>query len=233
MELYRGDEQEWDTFVRRTHGGTFFHLLGWREVLARAFGFRPHYLVARRDAHLVGVLPLCEVRSALRRSRLLSLPFTVEGGVCAVDPEAQHALEDAALVLGTEIGAEFVELRDGLDGGGFATREGVYFRFRRAMFATDEENLAAMRPKQRRMVRVGQQSGLVARVDADDLEIFYDLFARSMRRLGTPVFAQRYFRLLRSGFGDDCVLLTVRHHGASRRQMVSIRFSPLIQIATP
>jgi FemAB-related protein (PEP-CTERM system-associated) len=221
VELYGGGSDEWDAFVRRAPNGTFFHLLGWRDVLSEAFGFRPHYLVARRAGCLVGVLPLCEVRSPLRRCRLLSLPFTVQGGVCAEDDAAQRALEQAAVALCSERAAASVELRDGLDGGEFTIREGLYYSFRRAVFPTDAENLAAMHPKQRRMVRVGQQAGLVARIDAGDLETFYDLFARSMRRLGTPLFPRRYFHLLLEHFGDQCVLLTVWH----RQTPVAASFS--------
>lgn len=224
VELYRGGADEWDGFVRRAPRGTFFHLLGWRDVLAETFGFRPRYLAARRAGQLVGVLPLCEVRSPLRRPQLLSLPFTVEGGVCALDSEAQGALEAAAIELAVDVGADVVELRDGLDGSGFTVRDGVYFRFQRPVFATDEENLASLRRKQRRMVRIGQRSGLTVAIDTDDIGVFYDLFARSMRRLGTPVFPKRYFRALCRVFGADCVVLTVRHAGTPVAACLSFFF---------
>ncbi len=228
VDLYGGGSDEWDAFVRTAPNGTFFHLLGWGDVLSEAFGFRAHYLVARRAACVVGVLPLCEVRSPLRRCRLLSLPFTVQGGICAADGAAQRALEEAAVALCAGRGAACVELRDGLEGGGFTIQDGLYCSFRRAVFSTDEENLAAMRPKQRRMVRVGQQAGLVARVDSGDVETFYDLFARSMRRLGTPVFPLRYFRLLLDRFGDDCVLLTVWHRQTAVAASLSFLFGDAV-----
>jgi FemAB-related protein (PEP-CTERM system-associated) len=228
VELYGGGSDEWDAFVRTAPNGTFFHLLGWRDVLSEAFAFRAHYLVARRAGRIVGVLPLCEVRSPLRRCRLLSLPFTVQGGVCAVDDAAQRALEQAAVALCSERDAASVELRDGLVGGGFTIRDGLYCGFRRAVFSTDAENLAAMHSKQRRMVRVGQQAGLVARVDSGDVETFYDLFARSMRRLGTPVFPLRYFRLLLDRFGDHCALLTVWHQQTPVAASLSFLFGEMV-----
>jgi FemAB-related protein (PEP-CTERM system-associated) len=142
---------------------------------------------------------------------LLSLPFAVEGGVCAVDADTQRALEHAALDLGREIGATSIELRDGLEAPEFRVREGLYYRFRRALRPTEEENMAAIPRKQRRMVRVGQQSGLAARTDPDDFDAFYDLYARSVRQLGTPVFPKHYLRRFLQHFPTDCVLLTVRH----------------------
>jgi FemAB-related protein (PEP-CTERM system-associated) len=208
---YSATAGQWDDFVRRAPGGTFFHLWGWKKVIERTFGFRSLYLAAWRDGDLAGVLPLFELGSALLGRSLLSLPFAVEGGVCALDSEARSALEREAVRLCGQSGARSLELRDGREGAPFGIREGTYFRFRRPLRSTDAEDFAAIPRKQRRMVRVGQQSGLVARVDPADLGAFYDLYARSVRQLGTPVFPARYFRAFLETFPDDCVLLTVRY----------------------
>lgn len=207
--MFQGHREEWDSFVDECARGTFFHLLGWRDVLQAAFGFRTHYLAARCDGRLVGVLPLCEVPSGLRGRCLLSLPFAIEAGVCARDEAARRALDDAALALSAARGAVSLELRDGLDGDGFRIREGLYYRFRRPLQPTDEENFAAIPRKQRRMIRVGQRRGLVADSETSDVGVFYDLYARSVRRLGTPVFSRNYFRLLLQTFPDRCAILTV------------------------
>lgn len=228
VSQYVGAGEEWDSFVRQTTGGTFFHLLGWRDVLEQCFRFRSCYLVARRAGGIVGVLPLCELGSVLAGRHLLSLPFAVEGGICSVDDEARRALEDAVLQLSRDRRARSLELRDGLDGAGFQMREGLYYRFRRPLLPTDEENLAAIPRKQRRMVRVGQQSGLEARVGMEDADVFYDLYARSVRNLGTPVFPRRYFRLLLDRFPDDSCLLTVWHDGTPVAGVLSFFFGETV-----
>lgn len=209
VERYIDSPGEWDAFVEAAPGATFFHLYGWHDVLHDAFAFTPHYLAARRAGRIVGVLPLCEVQALLGGRWLLSLPFTVEGGVCALDADARGALDAAALRLQSDVGARGLELRDDLgDGNGFTVREGLYFGFERAIFASDEENLAAMQRKQRRMVRIGQQSGLA--FDANgNLGDFYHLYALAMRRLGTPVFSRRYFQILRDRFAERCAVVTV------------------------
>lgn len=208
---YSGAAEQWDELVYRAPGGTFFHLWGWKEVIERTFGFRSIYLAAWRNGDLTGVLPLFEVASGLFGRSLLSLPFAVEGGVCALDAEARSALEGEAVRLCGRSGARSLELRDGLEGAPFGIREGTYFRFRRPLRPTEAEDLAAIPRKQRRMVRVGQRSGLLSRVDPGDLGVFYDLYARSVRQLGTPVFPSRYFRAFLETFPDQCMLLTVRY----------------------
>ena len=47
LELYRGQAEEWDAFVRRCDGWTHFHLSGWREVMEEVFGHECPYLIAR------------------------------------------------------------------------------------------------------------------------------------------------------------------------------------------
>jgi FemAB-related protein (PEP-CTERM system-associated) len=228
VEIFDGAGGEWDGFVEQASHATFFHLWGWRDVLQTAFGFRTHYLAARRDGRLVGVLPLCEVPAGLRGRCLLSLPFAVEAGVCAGDDAARGALDAAALGLSASLGAAYLELRDGLAGDGCRVREGVYYRFRRPLYATDAENFAAIPRKQRRMVRVGQRHGLVADTAAADVHVFHDLYARSVHRLGTPVFSSRYFALLLRAFPGRCVLLTVSAAGRPVAAVLSFLFRDTI-----
>ncbi len=228
VEGYAGERAAWDDFVRRTPGGTFFHLIGWKEVLERVFVFTPHYLIARCAGQVVGVLPLFELRGRGARHCLHSVPFAVEGGVCSVDDDARRALEAAALARGEACGVHSIELRDGLSGGGFQVREGGYARFRRALLPSDAANFAAVPRKQRRMIRVGQRAGLLCRVGNEALPAFYDLYARSVRDLGTPVFPYGYFRRLVEQFGEECVLLTVWCDGAPAAGVLSFLFNDTV-----
>ena len=60
----REDAVRWEAFVERCPEATFFHRIGWRQILERCFGHRTHYLVAERGADIVGILPLavCSTR---------------------------------------------------------------------------------------------------------------------------------------------------------------------------
>ncbi len=192
-----------------TPGGTLFHLTAWRRVLEETFGYRAHYLAARRDTETVGILPLFELGAARRPRCLLSLPFAVDAGVCSNDDAARRVLAEAATALAVERGAGYVELRDAWDAPGFETQLGGSFRFRRPLYASDAENFAAIPRKQRRMIRVGQAAGLQARIETDGVSVLYHLAALTMRRLGSPVFPERYFAALRRHFGESCEIVSV------------------------
>ena len=40
----REDDGAWDAFVARCPNATFFHRIGWREILEEVFRHRTHYL---------------------------------------------------------------------------------------------------------------------------------------------------------------------------------------------
>jgi FemAB-related protein (PEP-CTERM system-associated) len=212
------DTASWDVFVRGRPDATFFHLAAWRDVIARAFGHAPHYLVAEQDGAITGVLPLVQVKTRLFGHTLISNPFCVYGGPLAADAQAAAALADAAIALRTKLGASATELRfraappDGWLGEAWQAREGLYVTFRKAITADDEANLKAIPRKQRAVVRKGIERGLTATVD-QDVDGLHRIYARSVRNLGTPVFSRRYFRLLAESFAGCMDVLTVRDAG--------------------
>jgi FemAB-related protein (PEP-CTERM system-associated) len=223
VSRYAGAHGEWDAFVRRTPGGSLFHLIGWKEVLEDTFGLTAHYLVARRGADIAGVLPLFELHAPLMERCLLSLPFAVDGGVCSDDRAAQEALDAAAVALGRARHARYVELRDGREAPEFRLREGRYVRFRRALHDDEAAELAALPSKRRYMLRVAARHGLTTDVGRDATE-FHDLYAQTARRFGTPVFPAAFFRALLERFPDATSILTVRRAGVAAAAALLFRF---------
>ncbi|MEQ8660779.1 MAG: FemAB family PEP-CTERM system-associated protein, partial [Gammaproteobacteria bacterium] len=217
----------WNDFVMATPSATFCHRAEWADVLAGVFGFDNRYLYAEQDGCVVGVLPLTMVRSRLFGNTLCSTPYCVYGGAIGVEPGVVAALEAEAARLAESLPVDYLELR-----GSERTRpewpaSELYFTFRKAISADDDENMKAIPRKQRAMVRKGIEAGLVAEAD-DDVDRFYHAFATSVRNLGTPVFPRRYFRALRAAFGRDCSVTTVSHAGTVVSSVLSFYFRDTI-----
>lgn len=202
-------EQEWEQFVADHPDSTFFHRFAWSRVLRRAFGHKPHFLLARRKNALVGVLPLAEVRSYLFGSRLVSLPFCVYGGALALDADAAKALRSAACDLAERLGVGNLELRNVVKEDTEWLQSDLYVTFRKTLSSDHAENLKAIPNRQRAMLRKALKEGLFSE-ECDDPARVYRIYSESVRNLGTPVFSVRYFRILREEFGADCRLLVIR-----------------------
>ncbi|MEW6678681.1 MAG: FemAB family XrtA/PEP-CTERM system-associated protein [Pseudomonadota bacterium] len=204
------DAQAWDAFVQAEPSATFFHRLGWKTVLERAFGHRTHFLLAERDGRIEGVLPLAEIKSRLFGHSLISTPFCVYGGIAAATPEARQALDLHAQALAAKLGVGHLEYRD-RDAPAHADWPGtdLYVTFRKTLDPDPEQNMLAIPRKQRAMVRKGIKNGLTSELE-DGVDAFFDVFADNVHRHGTPALPKRFFALLREVFGPDCEVQLVR-----------------------
>ncbi len=213
VSLLGPDTSAWDTFVKAHLDSTFFHLSAWRRVIETAFAHKTHYLVAEQDGAIVGVLPLVQVRTRLFGHMLISNPFCVYGGPLVANPEAGRALADHAAGLRAKLGASACEFRflrppeDWLDEA-WKARDALYVTFRRSIAADDDANLKAIPRKQRAVVRRGIERGLTAMTDRH-VDRLHTIYAESVRNLGTPVFARKYFRVLAEAFGEAMDIVTV------------------------
>jgi len=204
-----GESIEWDAFVRSMPGGSPFHLLAWKRAVDTSFGHRPHYLMAIGEHGIEGVLPLFEVRGLLGGRGLISVPYGVYGGICGRSQPARQLLLDHATRLARHVGAGYVELRHRAGQEMDLPTKSLYVNFSRPISGNDEENLAAIPRKQRRMTRQGLKHGLRAEFGMQHLDAFYDVYARSVHTLGTPVFPRRLFTAISQEFQKECELLTI------------------------
>ena len=83
-------------------------LSAWEGIMSASYGYPCHFLLARRDGRVEGVLPLFLVDSSLTGRRLDSMP----GAACACNSHAANALLLAADQLAHELKIEYLLLRD-------------------------------------------------------------------------------------------------------------------------
>jgi FemAB-related protein (PEP-CTERM system-associated) len=214
----------WDSFVESAPDATFFHRAGWKEVIERSFGHRCHFLQARCDDRITGVLPLVHVSSRLFGNALISNAYGVYGGPIASDEASLQALNQAAVRLATELGVDYLEYR--LRAPSllpWARNSGLYATFRKRLDPDPEATLNAVPRKRRAMLRKAKSLGLESEIDGD-IRRFYRVYSHRVRDLGTPVYSARYFGTLLEVFGSDCEVLTVVRRGKPLSSVIAFRF---------
>lgn len=195
IEARRGDQHgaAWDAFVTNDPAGTFCHLAGWREIMTDVLGHECVFAVDADDAGAwQGVLPLVRVRSRLFGHYLVSMPFLNAGGPLGASAPRQ-ALGEWAAAEAARSRADLLELRvrDPVPGSLRVSRRKITVQL--ALPASEEALWRAFPSKLRSQVRRPQKEGLEARFGLDQCEPFYDVFARTMRALGTPVLPASLF----------------------------------------
>jgi FemAB-related protein (PEP-CTERM system-associated) len=209
-QLQPGEEGAWDQFVTSSPSGTFFHLSGWKRVIERTLGHECFYLVARRGAVITGVFPIGRVKNPLFGDCLVSLPLAVYGGVCADDEESYSKLHKAGCDLASRLGVKYLEMRNRTEP--FPTSlpgRDLYVTFTQDLSPGPEKLLRSLPRDTRYAVRKSLKAGLDWTEDIT-VEEFHGIYARSLHRLGTPVFSKDLFSRLQSEFPDRCRLFGVR-----------------------
>jgi FemAB-related protein (PEP-CTERM system-associated) len=212
----------WDGFVDSQPDATFFHLWKWREVLQQSFNYEPFYLAVEENGEIQGALPLFLVKSYLFGRSMVAMPLAVYGGIIAKNQRAVDLLLQKAVELAQSHKARYLEIR----GNPYSDRspedaakrhflackqKDLYVTFLGPIDPEDDANLARIPRKQRRMVRQGEKHGLKFVAANHRLREFYEVYAASVRNLGTPVYSMSYFECLLRAFPEECRVFLVEH----------------------
>jgi FemAB-related protein (PEP-CTERM system-associated) len=225
------DEPAWEAFVAARADARSYHRWRWRHVFERAFGHETVYLLARADGRVTGVLPLVVFRSALFGRFAVSLPFVNYGGVLADDDQAARALLDRAAALAAERGLEHVELRH--QDARFPELPSKHHKVAMRLDLESDATRAwdALDRKVRNQVRKAEKSDLTVETGgAGLLDAFYDVFARNMRDLGTPVYDRRFFAEVLRQFPDETRVFLVRHPSGVVAAGISHRHRDTVEV---
>ncbi len=210
---------------------TGYHLWEWQKVFSRGLGQTCHYLAARVDGVVQGVLPLVEVKSWLFGRALSSLPYVNYGGVLAADADTAEALVAEAGRLAARRRLDFVVLRHRR-----RVFEDLPARTHKVTMLLPLESgkdamWNALDRKVRNQIRKGEKSGLATESGgAELLDDFYRVFTRNMRDLGTPTYGRALFAEIVSTFPQDARIHLVRLNGETIACALSYGYGEVIEV---
>jgi FemAB-related protein (PEP-CTERM system-associated) len=213
QEIGASDFAEWDAWVDGSEEATFCHRTGWKTIVEKVLGRRCYFYAARRAGKIVGVFPIAHVRSPLFGDSLVSLPLAVYGGIAAADREAFDALLAAGSRLAERLGVGFLEMRNRTEP--FPTSlpgRDLYVTFSQDLTPGPEKLLTALPRDTRYAVRKSIKAGLEWTEDLS-IDEFYEIYAQSVHRLGTPVFSKSLFYTARQAFPGQTRLFGVKKDG--------------------
>jgi serine/alanine adding enzyme len=222
------DGGAWESYVDARGDAAGYHAWRWRQVFAEAFGHEPVYLIARQGGLITGVLPMVQIKSLLFGRTLTSLPFLNYGGVMADGSEIARALIDAAQQEAVARRCSHVELRH-------VKAQFPHLPCKQHKVSMRLETGAgmweALDRKVRNQIRKAEKSGLIVeRGGAELVPDFYDVFARNMRDLGTPVYSRRLFEEVLRVFPDRAQIHVIRLNGLAIAAGLTYRTPQMVQL---
>jgi serine/alanine adding enzyme len=209
------DDVQWDAYVGSHPHRSAYHYSGWPRLIARAFNHDAVLLAAVDGSRISGVLPLVVMRSRVFGRFVVSLPFLNEGGLLVDDEAAENQLIDAAIDVARRTRADYLELRHTRRHSARLVERQHKVAMTLALRQSADAQWQALDRKVRNQIRKGEKSGLsVTSGGADLVDGFYQVFARNMRDLGTPVFGVSLFRETLQTFADNSRVFCARHNGS-------------------
>ena len=215
--LLPGEDARWDSYVSRHPQGTFFHRTGWSRAVQEMFKHQPQHYVVEQGRRWLGVLPMFLVNGPFLGKNLVSVPYSVYGGILCSDDRAHEALIEKAGQLGKELGIGFVEMRNLERRSGDYPQSDLYVTFRCELPDDPAEVMARIPKKRRAEIRASREPKAAATskkresfgitvTDDGTIDELYRLFSDNKRRLGSPTLPKKWFQALRDEFGKAAVI---------------------------
>jgi lipid II:glycine glycyltransferase (peptidoglycan interpeptide bridge formation enzyme) len=206
--LFSDEEEDkkilWDEYVLTHPEGRFCHLMGYKKVVERTYGYKAIYFAIEKDNRIVGIFPSFLCKSIFFGKKILSQPFSEYGGILAHEL-TQSDYEKVFEALGetmSETKVNLIEIH-----GGFGIPENIKEKCLSPIFShhcallrlddkVDEIWKKRISYEARKAVRKAERNGVICyeKVDADMItNKFYPLFLACMKRLGVPPHPVAYY----------------------------------------
>jgi hypothetical protein len=98
------------------------------------------------------------------------------------------------------------------------------------LWPTAEHAWAAIRGKERNLVRKAQQHGVCVRRAPEGVAAFYDVLAENMHHKGAPIYGRRFIEELLRAFPGMAEVVTVDHRGRCIAGAVTLTFKGVLAI---
>ena len=184
----------------------------WLQVLKDGLQYEPFCIVTKRSGTILGALQLHYVKSRLFGRYLVSSPYVNVGGINCIDDSCNAALIAAAVDLANKLDVDHLQLRHEQEYQSASFNGNLTYKvhMRLSLQNSVDQLRASLKSKVRSQVKKSESCGLsVCWGTHQLLDDFYQVFARNMRDLGTPVYGKGLFRSVLEQFGNEaeiCVL---------------------------
>ena len=207
------ENDSWDQHVlARTD--SVLELSAWTKVLRESYRIESHIFAALDRGHLVGGLALYEIKHLLLGHFLVTAPFGSNGGFFFDNDKTKAALVQHGEQLAERVDADYLLIRTrGVEISGFDQHQRYCVSLMPLETDTEVTWNNVLRAKTRNQIRKGMKSGFQLLQGADHIPLFYELFHRHMRELGSPAHSRVFYESIQKHLGDHTDFLILQKDG--------------------
>lgn len=199
-KLNKKKYEVWDKFVKNHKLGTIYHTTAWKKVLEETYGYKPeYYYIQNSEGDIVGIFPAFFVKHLFGKA-IISLPYSPYGGPLILDSslEAFEEIVNKWKEIADEGKMKFIEIKSIPEyklkflNRFSEVQKGFNFYLKIENKKFEEIWKYKFNKKFRNATRKAIKLGLKVE-ENDDLDILYDLYLTTMKRLGSPPHPKKLF----------------------------------------
>jgi FemAB-related protein (PEP-CTERM system-associated) len=207
-------DSPWHTSIGNQAKNSFYYDQRWLEILTTFYGYRITRLTTtNEEGQITGFLPLCFVNSPLTGRRLVSLPFSDQCPLLAVDETSANHLIEQAIRLARQHKVKYLELRAGaneqLARCPDLTESNLYVNWVIPLSERPEDMWSKLRKPVQRQIKKSQKDEVHIRVadKPEDMALYYNMHLQTRaKKHGMPVQSRKYFSTLWDTFAPSGTL---------------------------
>lgn len=194
----------WHTSIEVQAKNSFYYDQRWLEMLTTFYGYRITCLTSTdEEGRAISFLPLCFVNSPLTGRRLVSLPFSDQCPLLAVDEASATDLVEQAIRLARQQKVKYLELRTGVNEllaqRSDLIESNLYVNWSLPLTDRTEDVWSQLRKPVQRQIKKSQKQNVQIRMGEkrDDMFLYYNLHLQTRaKKHGMPVQSRKYFTTL-------------------------------------
>jgi len=207
-------DNPWSSLIEEQAKDIFYYDPRWFELIKKLYGYRILSLTSTNaEGYITGYLPLCLVSSFFTGRRLVSLPFSDQCPLLAVDEATANDLIEKAMQLAKQEHVKYLELRAGchevLTKRPEFTENNLYVNWIIPLCDRPEDAWKGLRKPIQHQIKKSQKHGIHIRSaqTREDMAIYYKLHVQTrIKKHGMPAQSKDYFFQLWDTFAPDGTL---------------------------
>ncbi len=206
--------EKWDDYISNHSESSFYHQWLWQKVVAESLSFEPLYFLAEEKGIVQALLPLFRVESKIWGNWYCSAPAANYCGMLFSNESAAERLLEEVLKKIEAEGLDFLQLRSETKYD-FLDQKPDNSNVLSVITLSEDINhqYSKLKKEVRKRIRQAESSGLKVKFNSSDIKDFYEIYAKSMHRLGSPPFGIEFFQAIKDNFENETTIVTVEYDG--------------------
>jgi FemAB-related protein (PEP-CTERM system-associated) len=234
-------DNSWSSLIEEQVKDVFYYDHRWFDLIHKLYGYDIIPLTTTNaERQITGFLPLCSVSSPLTGRRLVSLPFSDQCPLLAIDNASANDLIDQAIQLAKRQQVKYLELRSGrhdvLLKRSDLTENNLYVNWIVPLSDHSENVWKALRKPVQHQIKKSQKLGIQVRTaqKREDMALYYKLHLQTRtKKHGMPSQSKDYFFQLWDTFAPSGVLqlLLAEYQGKAVAGIILLAYGSSIHYA--